>query len=256
MAFNNPSIYEGPEPGPLPPEGGGGPIDPGGGGGGCAPGTFEIDIDANGKPFPAGTPRECVDQAEASRRNKIWVQLNPGNPAEGAGGGGGGGTNYKPPSGPAKFNFEPLPEFNAPQFQWSEQFRAPSEQEALQDPGYKFRLGQGLGAIENSAASRGAARTGGHLKDLSGWAQNFASQEYGNVFNRALQGYDTRFNTAKDKFMFEYTGAKDMFAPKLLGWQTRSAFGSQAAIEAWRRAWDDYWRNTLSASEIYGSGQS
>jgi hypothetical protein len=226
-------------------EPGGGGTNPGnstppGGGetGGCAPGMefSELDVNGNWVGNVAGTQGECVEAAEAERRRKINTGPVP------SGGSGSGQQNSGPraPSGPARFPFEPVP-----QFAWGEKFAAPSVEEAIKEPGYQFRLGQGLGAIENSAAARGAARTGAHQKDLSGWAQNFASQEYGNVFNRYAQGYDRRYQTAKDQY-----------APNLLGWQTRTAFGTNAAQEAWRRAWDDYWRNTLSASEIYGAGQS
>jgi hypothetical protein len=159
------------------------------------------------------------------------------------------------PRGPATYKFAPVPEFNAPGFTWNESFQAPSAQDALNDPGYQFRAAEGQKALQQSQAAKGILRTGGSLKDLLGWGQNFASQEYGNVFDRYARGYDTRFNTAKDKYQFQYTGAKDTYAPKLFEWQTKSAFGSNAAQEAWRRQWDDYWRSTLSASDIFSSGQ-
>jgi hypothetical protein len=36
-------------------------------------------------------------------------------------------------------------------------------------------------------------RTGGTLKDIMNYGQEAASQEYGNMFNRALQGWQTQY---------------------------------------------------------------
>jgi hypothetical protein len=53
-------------------------------------------------------------------------------------------------------------------------------------PGYQFRLGEGLKALERSAASRGTLLTGGTLKGLERYGQNLASQEYANEYARRL----------------------------------------------------------------------
>lgn len=53
-----------------------------------------------------------------------------------------------------------------------------------QDPGYQFRMDQGLKGIQGSAAARGLNQSGATLKALNDYAQNTASQEYGNVYNR------------------------------------------------------------------------
>ena len=45
-------------------------------------------------------------------------------------------------------------------------------------PGYQFRLGESLKALERSAANRGTLLTGGTLKALSRFAQDYASNEY------------------------------------------------------------------------------
>lgn len=60
------------------------------------------------------------------------------------------------------------------------------EQIMQQDPGYQFRLGQGLQGIERGAAARGTLLTGGTQKALQRYAQDYASGEFGNVFNRNL----------------------------------------------------------------------
>lgn len=53
-----------------------------------------------------------------------------------------------------------------------------------QDPSYQFRLQQGQGALENSAAARGGLMSGNMLRALSDYGQNTASMEFGNVANR------------------------------------------------------------------------
>jgi hypothetical protein len=54
------------------------------------------------------------------------------------------------------------------------------------DPGYQFRMSEGLKALERSAASRGILQSGGTLKDITRFGQDAASQEYQNAFQRYL----------------------------------------------------------------------
>lgn len=60
------------------------------------------------------------------------------------------------------------------------------------DPGYQFRLEQGLQGVERGAAARGGALGGGTLKALTEYGQGFGSQEYGKAFGRYQQerGFD------------------------------------------------------------------
>lgn len=52
------------------------------------------------------------------------------------------------------------------------------------DPGYAFRLSEGMKQLGRTAAGRGGLISGGTMKGLQDYAQNSASQEYGNAFNR------------------------------------------------------------------------
>lgn len=52
------------------------------------------------------------------------------------------------------------------------------------DPGYSFRFQEGLKALQKSAAARGGFLSGKTLKDITGYGQEMASQEYQNAFNR------------------------------------------------------------------------
>lgn len=54
------------------------------------------------------------------------------------------------------------------------------------DPGYQFRMSEGLKALERSAASRGILSSGQTLKNITRFGQDTASQEYQNAFQRYL----------------------------------------------------------------------
>ena len=53
-----------------------------------------------------------------------------------------------------------------------------------QDPGYQFRLKEGMQGLERSAAARGGLLSGGTLKGITKYNQDAASQEFTNAFNR------------------------------------------------------------------------
>ena len=55
-----------------------------------------------------------------------------------------------------------------------------------QTPGFQFRLGEGLKALERSAAARGTLLTGGTLKGLERYAQDYASGEYEKRVNQLM----------------------------------------------------------------------
>ena len=52
------------------------------------------------------------------------------------------------------------------------------------DPGYGFRMSEGMKALERSAAARGGLMSGATGKALQRFGQEMGSQEYQNAFNR------------------------------------------------------------------------
>jgi hypothetical protein len=52
------------------------------------------------------------------------------------------------------------------------------------DPGYAFRMSEGMKGLERSAAARGGLLSGGAMKGIQRFGQDLASQEYQNAFNR------------------------------------------------------------------------
>lgn len=57
-------------------------------------------------------------------------------------------------------------------------------QDFQQDPGYAFRLSEGLKGLDRQAAARGGLISGGALKAATQYGQDMGSQEYQNAFNR------------------------------------------------------------------------
>ena len=53
-----------------------------------------------------------------------------------------------------------------------------------QDPGYAFRMSEGLKALDQTAASRGGVLSGNALRAATLYGQGLASEEYQNAFNR------------------------------------------------------------------------
>jgi len=60
------------------------------------------------------------------------------------------------------------------------------------DPGYAFRLSEGIKGLNNAAAARGGLLSGGTLKATERYAQGLASQEYQNAYNRYNTDYNMR----------------------------------------------------------------
>ena len=62
------------------------------------------------------------------------------------------------------------------------------------DPGYNFRMAEGMKALERSASARGLLQSGGTLKGIQQYGQNLASSEYENAFSRYLTQREARMD--------------------------------------------------------------
>lgn len=76
---------------------------------------------------------------------------------------------------------------------YGQSFSAPTALTEQNDPGYQARLALGTDALQKSAAARGSVLTGGTAKALDTYAQDYASNEYGNAYNRALNTFNTNY---------------------------------------------------------------
>lgn len=106
----------------------------------------------------------------------------------------------------------------------------------VKDPGYEFRMAEGQKALERSAAARGGLQSGGTLKALSKYGQDYASNEYGNAYNR--------FNTDRSNRFSRLSSIAG------LG-QTANAANSQASQNYSRNVGD----NMMGAANAQGSAQ-
>lgn len=119
----------------------------------------------------------------------------------GGGAGAGGGSGSGGLNGIGSYQFQP----------WTRTFVAPTTVDETNDPGYQARLNAQNLAIQKSAAAKGTLLTGGTLKDLSQFGQDYASNEYSNVYNRALQSYQQDYST----FMGNNAGNLSAFGANL-----------------------------------------
>jgi hypothetical protein len=62
------------------------------------------------------------------------------------------------------------------------------------DPGYGFRLKEGLRALESSAAARGGLLSGNQMRGITQFGQELGSQEFTNAFNRYQAERNARLN--------------------------------------------------------------
>ena len=175
---------------------------------------------------PVWSPDPTNSNPQSGGNGGFWFCPDAGDP----GGGGPSVPNFDDLfaayGGPREISFEDIP--GAPRFD-APDFQAPTAEGIYADPSYQFRLGEGQKALERSAAGRGVLRTGGTLKDILSYGQNFASQEYGNIFDRAARNYD-----------YQYRAARDEWSPTFLEWQTKASASQRAKELAFQRAWDEY----------------
>lgn len=126
------------------------------------------------------------------------------------------------------------PEWKAPPAFSFGDFKAPTADEALTDPGYQFRTDQGRQALQRAGALKGITNTGMNLRDILDYGQNAASQEYQNVYNRdassyqmnrsnAVDQYNTNYATQYvDPYKYTYQAALDTFNPSFDAWKTNA----------------------------------
>ena len=90
------------------------------------------------------------------------------------------------------------------------------------DPGYNFRLSEGLKALDRQAAARGGMMSGAALKAAGRYGQEAASQEYGNAFNRFQTNRASQAGLYTDALNRERTRQMDEYG-RLSDFTTRGA---------------------------------
>ena len=112
---------------------------------------------------------------------------------------------------------------------WNQTFTAPTAATEQNDPGYQFRLSQGEEAMTNSAAAQGIGLSGGTAKALGDYAQNYASNEYGNVYNRSFNQYLQNYNQFQQNNTNTYNREAGIAGVGQVAGQTLANEGQQAA---------------------------
>lgn len=78
------------------------------------------------------------------------------------------------------------------------------------DPGYAFRMSEGMKGLERSAAARGGLMSGATGKALTRYGQDVASQEYQNAYNRFRDTQQLRRNALAGVVGYGPTSANAM----------------------------------------------
>lgn len=85
-------------------------------------------------------------------------------------------------------------------------------QQFQQDPGYAFRLSEGMKALNQQAAARGGLMSGNALRAAQQYGQGLASQEYQNAFNRYLTEREAQLNPLQSLAGVGQTGVSNLGA--------------------------------------------
>jgi hypothetical protein len=119
------------------------------------------------------------------------------------------------------------------------------------DPGYAFRMSEGLKALERSAAGRGGAASGAAMKGITRYGQDLASQEFQNAYNRYQTNRANLLNP-----LFNISGGGRSAAESLLG-GTRDigdaeASGIVGAANARQQAFNQLLNFGANVASAYG----
>jgi len=137
-----------------------------------------------------------------------------------------------------------------------------------QDPGYAFRLSEGRKALGHQAAARGGLVSGQTLKGMQDYAQNAASQEYTNAFNRYQTERNAALNPLQSLANVGQTTANQLGAAgqtygsnvgnALINQGVNTGNARMAGASAYGSALSGigsaYGRNPVSFSSLYGGG--
>jgi hypothetical protein len=136
--------------------------------------------------------------------------------------------------------YERLPSYEKPEAFSYEPFTAPTAEEVLtEDPGYQFRLGEGLRAFQGRAAKKGTLLGGATIKGLMDYGQSAASQEYEKAYNRRLRGYETNLGREQEAYRMDLGAGERAYGLQVGSAQQAYDRQRQNALEQARLARED-----------------
>lgn len=131
-------------------------------------------------------------------------------------------------------------------------FTAPTQAELEASPGYASRLTAQNEAINTSAGANGSLLNGGTLKELAKYGQDYASNEYGNLFGQSLQTNQNNNNVLQGNFGNAFQTYQANYGA-FVDQANRSFNTYQANVGNTRNANQDYWGQLNS---LYQTGAS
>jgi len=157
---------------------------------------------------------------------------------------GGYNSDFGDPNDPARNNYA-RPEENPGGVEGGYNFKT--------DPGYEFRFQEGQRALERGAAARGGLLSGGFARKMTRYGQDYASNEYTNVYNRISN------IAGLGQVSANQSGNAALYAGQQMGGAASDrgiagAYGAQGSANAWGNALDNIdWGNIFKSS---GGGYS
>ena len=146
---------------------------------------------------------------------------------------------------------------------WDKTFQAPTAADETNDPGYNERLAQGQQALQQSAAAQGTLLTTGTQKALERYGQDYASNEYQNVYNRALGQYQQDYQQYLNQYQQsgqQYQQAYQQFLNQFQqsGQQYQQGYQQylnqyQQDLGAYQQNYQQYLNNYNQALQTYGT---
>ena len=154
-------------------------------------------------------------------------------------------------------------------------YTLPTAEEVEKTPGYQFTLAQGMKALQQAAAARGAVGSSGTLKSLGQFNTGLASTYYQNAVSNSLAAYGTNFNRLNSLANYgqnanaqainagtnygNQTSANDMNAGLFQGNTTNRAaeFGANLGMEGAKARGDFITQGSnAQAAGVMGSGNA
>jgi hypothetical protein len=138
--------------------------------------------------------------------------------------------------------YQPYAQGGQEAFARAGQMQTPGFQYNPSDPSYAFRFGEGVNAIDRSAAARGGIGSGGTLKALTRYGQGLASTEFAADFERNNQIAKYGFNAAQGQ-----AGVQNNYAQGVSNTLFGAADGRSGARTAKGDAIAEQWGAGVSA---------
>jgi len=151
--------------------------------------------------LPTGEWVRIVGDGEG---HPVWIPQGEGGTSYSMSGGGGGGGSLGATQAELASYGVPGNQYASRPYgggyqvpTWGNQFTAPTLNES-NDPGLEARFRFGQQALERSAAAKGTILNGGTQQATAMFGQDYASNEYANVFDRAFKQYQQKYGEFQD----------------------------------------------------------